>query len=140
MTVPDDVVVPSSLSTNSGRSVRVLGQHIGTWRCRVGLRDDKKAVGVESPWRPRLPWRCGRRAALEESRRVGHEGTVVKILVGPSSTGATIAGGQSASVRRCPHRAAGRGALVSAIESDLDYLVFRVNPGHDAACGYVHPC
>jgi quercetin dioxygenase-like cupin family protein len=27
----------------------------------------------------------------------------------------------------------------SAIESDLDYLVFRVDPGHVLPAGYVHP-
>jgi hypothetical protein len=75
--------------------------------------------------------------ALEESRRVGHEGTVVKILVGPSCTGATIAGGQS--------RRIGPGNVIivpssvahwlSAIESDLDYLVLRVDPGHVLPAG-----
>ncbi len=72
---------------------------------------------------------------------VAPEGTVVKVLVGPSSTGATIAGGES--------RRIGPGDVIivppgvahwfSAIESDLDYLVFRVDPGHVLPAGYVHP-
>jgi mannose-6-phosphate isomerase-like protein (cupin superfamily) len=72
---------------------------------------------------------------------VAPEGTVVKVLVGPSTTGATIAGGQS--------RRIGPGDVIivppgvahwfSAIESDLDYLVFRVDPGHVLPDGYVHP-
>lgn len=72
---------------------------------------------------------------------VAPEGTVVKVLVGPSSTGATISGGES--------RRIGPGDVIivppgvahwfSAIESDLDYLVFRVDPGHVLPAGYVHP-
>jgi mannose-6-phosphate isomerase-like protein (cupin superfamily) len=69
------------------------------------------------------------------------DGSVVKVLVGPSTTGATIAGGQS--------RRIGPGDVIivppgvahwfSAIESDLDYLVFRVDPKHVLPAGYVHP-
>jgi hypothetical protein len=61
--------------------------------------------------------------------------------VGPSSTGAAIAGGDS--------RRIGPGGVIivppgvahwfSAIESDLDYLVFRVDPGQVLPAGYVHP-
>jgi mannose-6-phosphate isomerase-like protein (cupin superfamily) len=68
-------------------------------------------------------------------------GTVVKVLVGPSTTGLAIGGGQS--------RRIGPGDVIivppgvahwfSAIESDLDYLVFRVDPGHVLPAGYVHP-
>ena len=69
------------------------------------------------------------------------DGTVVKVLVGPSTTGSTIAGGQS--------RRIGPGDVIivppgvahwfSAIEKDLDYLVFRVDPKHVLPAGYVHP-
>ena len=72
---------------------------------------------------------------------VAPEGAVVKVLVGPSTTGPTISGGQS--------RRIGPGDVIivppgvahwfSAIESDLDYLVFRVDPGHVLPAGYVHP-
>jgi mannose-6-phosphate isomerase-like protein (cupin superfamily) len=72
---------------------------------------------------------------------VAPEGTVVKVLVGPSTTGATINGGES--------RRIGSGDVIivppgvahwfSAIESDLDYLVFRVDPRHVLPAGYVHP-
>jgi mannose-6-phosphate isomerase-like protein (cupin superfamily) len=78
---------------------------------------------------------------MTNATTVAPEGTVVKILVGPSSTGATIAGGQS--------RRIGPGNVIivppgvahwfSAIESDLDYLVFRVDPGHVLPAGYIHP-
>lgn len=69
------------------------------------------------------------------------EGTTVKILVGPSTTGSGITGGQS--------RRIGPGDVIivppgvahwfSAIESDLDYLVFRVDGEHVLPAGYVHP-
>lgn len=69
------------------------------------------------------------------------DGSTVKVLVGPSATGAAIAGGQS--------RRIGPGDVIivppgvahwfSAIEKDLDYLVFRVDPSHVLPAGYVHP-
>jgi quercetin dioxygenase-like cupin family protein len=69
------------------------------------------------------------------------EGSTVKVLVGPSTTGPTITGGQS--------RRIGPGDVIivppgvahwfSAIEKDLDYLVFRVDPSHVLPAGYVHP-
>ena len=69
------------------------------------------------------------------------DGTTVKILVGPSDTGTAIEGGQS--------RRIGPGDVIivppgvahwfSAIEQDLDYLVFRVDPGHVLPVGFVHP-
>jgi mannose-6-phosphate isomerase-like protein (cupin superfamily) len=69
------------------------------------------------------------------------DGSTVKVLVGPSTTGATIEGGQS--------RRIGAGDVIivppgvahwfSAIEKDLDYLVFRVDPSHVLPAGYVHP-
>lgn len=78
---------------------------------------------------------------MTNATAVAPEGTVVKVLVGPSTTGPTIVGGQS--------RRIGPGDVIivppgvahwfSAIESDLDYLVFRVDPGHVLPAGYVHP-
>ena len=78
---------------------------------------------------------------MTNATTVAPEGTVVRVLVGPSSTGATIVGGQS--------RRIGPGDVIivppgvahwfSAIESDLDYLVFRVDPGHVLPAGYAHP-
>ncbi len=69
------------------------------------------------------------------------DGTTVKVLVGPSTTGAGIDGGQS--------RKIGPGDVIivppgvahwfSAIEKDLDYLVFRVDADHVLPAGYVHP-
>lgn len=69
------------------------------------------------------------------------EGNTVKVLVGPSRTGSGIEGGQS--------RRIGPGDVIivppgvahwfSAIEQDLDYLVFRVDPDHVLPAGYVHP-
>jgi mannose-6-phosphate isomerase-like protein (cupin superfamily) len=69
------------------------------------------------------------------------DGTTVKILVGPSTSGSGIKGGQS--------RRIGAGDVIivppgvahwfSAIEQDLDYLVFRVDAGHVLPAGYVHP-
>ena len=69
------------------------------------------------------------------------DGTTVKILVGPSTNGSGIQGGQS--------RKIGPGDVIivppgvahwfSAIEQDLDYLVFRVDADHVLPAGYVHP-
>ena len=71
----------------------------------------------------------------------GHDGTSVKILVGPSTNGASIANGRS--------RHVGPGDVIvvppgcahwfSAIESDLDYLVVRVDADHVLPDGYVNP-
>jgi mannose-6-phosphate isomerase-like protein (cupin superfamily) len=68
-------------------------------------------------------------------------GSTVKVLVGPSTTGTGVTGGQS--------RRIGPGDVIvvppgvahwfSAIEKDLDYLVFRVDPKHVLPAGYVHP-
>ena len=68
-------------------------------------------------------------------------GSTVKVLVGPSTNGAGIDGGQS--------RKIGPGDVIvvppgvahwfSAIEKDLDYLVFRVDANHVLPAGYVHP-
>jgi mannose-6-phosphate isomerase-like protein (cupin superfamily) len=69
------------------------------------------------------------------------DGNTVKVLVGPSTTGPSIINGQS--------RRIGPGDVIivppgvahwfSAIEKDLDYLVFRVDPEHVLPAGYVHP-
>jgi quercetin dioxygenase-like cupin family protein len=69
------------------------------------------------------------------------DGAVVKVLVGPSTNGTGIQGGQS--------RRIGPGDVIivppgvahwfSAIEQDLDYLVFRVDPEHVLPAGYEHP-
>lgn len=69
------------------------------------------------------------------------DGATVKILVGPSTTGSGITGGQS--------RRIGPGDVIivppgvahwfSAIEADLDYLVFRVDANHVLPAGYIHP-
>jgi mannose-6-phosphate isomerase-like protein (cupin superfamily) len=68
------------------------------------------------------------------------DGSTVKILVGPSTNGSGIQGGQS--------RRIGPGDVIivppgvahwfSAIEKDLDYLVFRVDADHVLPAGYVH--
>lgn len=68
-------------------------------------------------------------------------GNTVKVLVGPSTNGTGIEGGQS--------RTIGPGDVIivppgvahwfSAIEKDLDYLVFRVDGEHVLPVGYVHP-
>jgi mannose-6-phosphate isomerase-like protein (cupin superfamily) len=69
------------------------------------------------------------------------DGAVVKILVGPSTNGAAIANGQS--------RKIGPGDVVivppgvahwfSAMESDMNYLVVRVDGDHVLPAGYVNP-
>lgn len=69
------------------------------------------------------------------------DGSTVKVLVGPSTTGSGIQNGQS--------RAIGPGDVIivppgvphwfSAIEKDLNYLVFRVDADHVLPRGYVHP-
>jgi mannose-6-phosphate isomerase-like protein (cupin superfamily) len=69
------------------------------------------------------------------------QGTVVKILVGPSQNGASIANGQS--------RKVGPGDVIiippgvahwfSAVESDMSYLVVRVDADHVLPTGYVNP-
>ncbi len=68
-------------------------------------------------------------------------GTTVKILVGPSTNGSAIRGGQS--------RRVGPGDVIvippgvahwfSAVESDMDYLVVRVDADHVLPAGYVNP-
>jgi mannose-6-phosphate isomerase-like protein (cupin superfamily) len=79
--------------------------------------------------------------AMTNPTPLAADGTVVKVLVGPSTTGSAISGGQSRRI------APGDVIIVppgvahwfSAIEEDLDYLVFRVDPRHVLPAGYVHP-
>jgi mannose-6-phosphate isomerase-like protein (cupin superfamily) len=69
------------------------------------------------------------------------DGATVKVLVGPSTVGSGIDGGQQ--------RTIGPGDVIivppgvahwfSAIEADLDYLVFRVDADHVLPTGYEHP-
>jgi mannose-6-phosphate isomerase-like protein (cupin superfamily) len=69
------------------------------------------------------------------------DGTVVKILVGPSTNGSSIRGGQS--------RKVGPGDVIvippgvahwfSAVESDMNYLVVRVDADHVLPADYVNP-
>jgi len=69
------------------------------------------------------------------------DGATVKILVGPSTTGAGIRGGRS--------RRVGPGDVIvvppgvahwfSAMESDMNYLVVRVDADHVLPAGYVNP-
>jgi mannose-6-phosphate isomerase-like protein (cupin superfamily) len=69
------------------------------------------------------------------------EGNTVKVLVGPSTGGAAIRGGQA--------RRVGPGDVIvippgvahwfSAVESDMNYLVVRVDGDHVLPAGYVNP-
>jgi mannose-6-phosphate isomerase-like protein (cupin superfamily) len=69
------------------------------------------------------------------------DGTVVKILVGPSTNGTAIRNGQS--------RKVGPGDVIivppgvahwfSAVESDMNYLVVRVDADHVLPSGYANP-
>ncbi|MBZ5557180.1 MAG: hypothetical protein LAO77_07885 [Acidobacteriia bacterium] len=69
------------------------------------------------------------------------DGTIVKILVGPSTNAAAIRNGQS--------RHVGPGDVIvippgvahwfSAVESDMNYLVVRVDPDHILPADYVNP-
>lgn len=69
------------------------------------------------------------------------DGNTVKVLVGPSTGGTSIRGGQS--------RRVGPGDVIvippgvahwfSAVESDMNYLVVRIDPQHVLPAGYVNP-
>ena len=69
------------------------------------------------------------------------DGNTVKVLVGPSTGGTAIRGGQS--------RRVGPGDVIvippgvahwfSAVESDMNYLVVRVDAEHVLPAGYVNP-
>jgi mannose-6-phosphate isomerase-like protein (cupin superfamily) len=79
--------------------------------------------------------------AIDGATAAPADGATVKVLVGPSTTGKSVTGGQS--------RRIGPGDVIivppgvahwfSAIEKDLDYLVFRVDGDHVLPAGYVHP-
>jgi mannose-6-phosphate isomerase-like protein (cupin superfamily) len=78
---------------------------------------------------------------MTDTSEADPNGSTVKVLVGPSTNGSGIAGGQS--------RRIGQGDVIvvppgvahwfSAIEQDLDYLVLRVDANHVLPAGYVHP-
>jgi mannose-6-phosphate isomerase-like protein (cupin superfamily) len=78
---------------------------------------------------------------MRDATQAAADGTTVKVLVGPSTTGSGIDGGHS--------RQIGPGDVIvvppgvahwfSAIEKDLDYLVLRVDADHVLPAGYVHP-
>ena len=69
------------------------------------------------------------------------DGTIVKVLVGPSTNGSAIRGGQT--------RKIGPGDVIvippgvahwfSTVESDMNYLVVRVDADHVLPAGYVNP-
>jgi len=69
------------------------------------------------------------------------DGNIVKVLVGPSTGGTSIRGGQG--------RKVGPGDVIvippgvahwfSAVESDMNYLVVRVDADHVLPAGYVNP-
>ena len=69
------------------------------------------------------------------------DGNTVKVLVGPSTSGTSIRGGQS--------RRIGPGDVIvippgvahwfSAVESDMNYLVVRIDAQHVLPAGYVNP-
>jgi len=69
------------------------------------------------------------------------DGNTVKVLVGPSTGGVSIRGGQS--------RKVGPGDVIvippgvahwfSAVESDMNYLVVRIDAEHVLPAGYVNP-
>jgi mannose-6-phosphate isomerase-like protein (cupin superfamily) len=69
------------------------------------------------------------------------DGNIVKVLVGPSTNGSAIRGGQS--------RKIGPGDVIvippgvahwfSGVESDMNYLVVRVDADHVLPAGYINP-
>jgi hypothetical protein len=69
------------------------------------------------------------------------DGTSVKILVGPSTNGGSVANGRSRHVGPGDVIVVppGCGHWFSAIESDLDYLAVRVDADHVLPNGYVNP-
>ncbi len=69
------------------------------------------------------------------------DGTTVKILVGPSTNGASIRGGQSRKVSPGDVIVIPPGVAhwFSAVEADMNYLVVRVDGDHVLPAGYVNP-
>ena len=78
---------------------------------------------------------------IANARPVPTDNVIHTILVGPSTTGAAIQGGQS--------RHVGPGDVIivppgvahwfSKVDSDMNYLVVRVDGDHILPAGYVHP-
>jgi mannose-6-phosphate isomerase-like protein (cupin superfamily) len=78
---------------------------------------------------------------MSDATPAASDGTIVKILVGPSTNGTGIRNGES--------RTIGPGDVIvippgvahwfSAVEKDLDYLVVRVDADHVLPAGYVNP-
>src|SRR5438128_2684419 len=78
---------------------------------------------------------------ITNARRVAADNVITTILVGPSTSGSGIQGGQS--------RKVGPGDVIiippgvahwfSAVESDMNYLVVRVDADHVLPAGYVNP-
>jgi mannose-6-phosphate isomerase-like protein (cupin superfamily) len=69
------------------------------------------------------------------------DGATVKVLVGPSTTGSAIAGGHERHVGPGDVIVVppGVGHWFRAIDTDLDYVVFRVDAEHVLPAGYEHP-
>ena len=78
---------------------------------------------------------------ITNARAVAADNVITTILVGPSTSGSGIQGGQS--------RKVGPGDVIiippgvahwfSAVESDMNYLVVRVDADHVLPAGYVNP-
>ena len=69
------------------------------------------------------------------------DGTIVKILVGPSTNGTGIRNGQSRKIAPGDVIVIPPGVAhwFSAVEKDLDYLVVRVDADHVLPVAYVNP-
>jgi mannose-6-phosphate isomerase-like protein (cupin superfamily) len=78
---------------------------------------------------------------ITNARRVAADNVITTILVGPSTSGSGIQGGQS--------RKVGPGDVIvippgvahwfSAVDADMNYLVVRVDADHILPAGYVNP-
>lgn len=78
---------------------------------------------------------------ITSARQVAADNVITTVLVGPSTSGTSIQGGQS--------RKVGSGDVIvippgvahwfSAVESDMNYLVVRVDADHVLPSGYVNP-